>query len=94
MCIVLAQKNKKDLHVYVSHTLDAWFRYLLTTGSDNAGRVVGVTYFNWMRSLHAKFDEYQSVLMTLRRRTWYWNLYFCDRTDISPWCTWGAASAT
>ena len=25
----------------------------------------------------------QSVLMTLRQRTWYWNLYFCRRTDIS-----------
>ena len=32
--------------------------------------------------LHAKFDEFninqslQSVPMTLRRRTWYWNMYF------------------
>ena len=58
----LRKRIRKDLHVYVSHTLDAWFRYLLATGSDNAGRVGGVTFFNWMRSLHAKFDEYQSVL--------------------------------
>ena len=35
--------------------------------------------------LHAKFDEYQSVLMTLRRGR---------GIGISPWCTWGAASAT
>ena len=43
MCIVLAQKNKKK--IYVSHTLDAWFQHLLATGTDNAGRVGGVTYF-------------------------------------------------
>ena len=78
--------------IYVSHTLDAWFRYLLATDLTMLAGLVELLIFNCMRST-CKFDINQSLQSATADVVL--ESVFYDRTDISLvfMYTWGAASA-